>query len=199
MKCNVLDFKAIHPSRFFESINVKKTLKEIFSFIRFTLLNLILFIPLSHYAQNLDIEFEHISTEQGLSEGSIYAILQDDKGFLWFGTKDGLNKYDGYNFVYYKSNPSDSTSLSDNHVYSIIQDSRGIMWIGTFSGLNKFDRINENFTRYLHDSKKPNSMSDDIAVSLLGDKVLQWMFRHTILLIRYGFYLLRSIYGGYVF
>jgi ligand-binding sensor domain-containing protein len=129
-----------------------------------------LIFPLSLYAQIPDIEFEHISTEQGLSEGSIYAILQDDMGFLWFGTKDGLNKYDGYNFIYYKSNPSDSTSLSDNHVYSILQDSRGVLWIGTFSGLNKFDRFNEKFTHFLHNRDDPYSLSENRVREIYEDK-----------------------------
>ena len=114
-------------------IEYKNTiLTKDFFLIRFTLLIILVIFPFSLYAQNIDLVFEHISTEQGLSEGSIYAILQDDKGFLWIGTKDGLNKYDGYNFTYFKSDPSDSSSLSDNHVYSIMQDSHGTMWIGTF-------------------------------------------------------------------
>jgi ligand-binding sensor domain-containing protein/HPt (histidine-containing phosphotransfer) domain-containing protein len=169
MKSNEFDFKDINHFRFSDINKAYKLSKEISSFFRLALLNVILIFSSPLYAQYLDIEFEHISTEQGLSEGSIYAILQDDKGFLWFGTKDGLNKYDGYNFVYYKSNPSDSTSLSDNHVYSIIQDSRGIMWIGTFSGLNKFDHFKEKFTRFLHDPNDPNSLSENRVRTLYED------------------------------
>ncbi len=170
MSKNKFNSKDLGTFHFFRSVGTHKFYKIFPTLIRLTLSILIVSFPLSLYAQNLDIIFEHISTEQGLSEGSIYAIFQDDKGFLWFGTKDGLNKYDGYNFVYYKSNPSDSTSLSDNQVYSILQDSHGELWIGTFRGLNKYDRIKESFTRFLHDSNDPKSISENRIRTLCEDK-----------------------------
>jgi signal transduction histidine kinase/ligand-binding sensor domain-containing protein/CheY-like chemotaxis protein len=112
------------------------------------------------HAQNRQIKFDRISVEQGLSQSSINCILQDRQGFLWFGTQDGLNKYDGYGFAVYKHDPLDSSSLSDNYIRSIFEDRAGTLWIGTFSGgLNKFDRAQERFTRFVHDPKNPHSLS----------------------------------------
>ena len=70
-----------------------------------------------------NLSFEHLSIEDGLSQITVHSILQDKKGFLWIGTEDGLNRYDGYNFVVYRSDPSDSNSLSDNFIWTIIEDS----------------------------------------------------------------------------
>ena len=96
-----------------------------------------------------DIKFKNLSVEAGLSHSTVNCILQDSKGFMWFGTDDGLNKYDGYNFTFYKHNPDDPFSLSHNRVWSLFEDSAGTLWIGTFGGgLNRFDRDTGLFTRY---------------------------------------------------
>jgi len=88
--------------------------------------------------------FRQITIKEGLSQSSILAILQDQEGFMWFGTGNGLNKYDGYNFTVYLNDPYDSTSISDNEITSIYEDKDGYIWIGTISGiLNKFDRTTE--------------------------------------------------------
>jgi hypothetical protein len=72
------------------------------------------------------IRFEHITIEEGLSQNGGNAIIQDSKGFMWFGTQDGLNKYDGYNFTVYKHNPENSASISDNWIWSILEDHQSI-------------------------------------------------------------------------
>jgi DNA-binding NtrC family response regulator/ligand-binding sensor domain-containing protein len=92
---------------------------------------------------------------------------------MWFGTEDGLNKYDGYKFTVYKSVPDDSTSLSHNFVYSIYEspDETGTLWIGTFGGgLNKFDRNKEQFTRYQADPNNPYSLSNNEVRSICEDQ-----------------------------
>jgi len=86
------------------------------------------------YGQQNIVQFEHINLEEGLSQGSVYCVLQDQKGFLWFGTQDGLNKYDGYQFTIYRHNKGDSSSLSDNCINAIQEDNDGYLWIGTLSG-----------------------------------------------------------------
>ncbi len=105
------------------------------------------------------IAFEHISLEQGLSQSVVTCILQDRKGFMWFGTMDGLNKYDGYSFSVYKHDLQNPHSLSDNSIQALFEDESGVLWIGTRSGLNSFDRRSEKFTRYLHDPNDPHSLS----------------------------------------
>ena len=99
-------------------------------------------------AQNEYLRFEHIGLEEGLSNEKVTAILQDSKGYIWFGTFDGLNKYDGYTFTKYKFDPLDSNSLSQNLIYTIFEDKYGTIWVSTFEGLCKFDWASEKFTRY---------------------------------------------------
>ena len=73
-------------------------------------------------AQQPDLSFEHISSEDGLSQVTVNSILQDSKGFMWFGTSDGLNKYDGYNFTVFRNDPDNPNSLSNNIILSIHED-----------------------------------------------------------------------------
>jgi len=109
-----------------------------------------------------DIKFERLSIEHGLSQITVHAILQDSKGFLWFGTEDGLNRFDGYKFVTFRHDDNDSTSISDNFIWSIIEDKSGFIWIGTNGGgLNRYDYLSNSFTYYMHDPKNANSISEN--------------------------------------
>ncbi|MFQ5629023.1 MAG: two-component regulator propeller domain-containing protein, partial [bacterium] len=100
-------------------------------------------------AQSNLIEFERISERDGLSQFSVYSILQDSEGYLWFGSLDGLSRYDGYNFKVFKSNPNDSASLSDDLILSLHEDAAGTIWIGTATGgLNKFNRETGEFINF---------------------------------------------------
>ncbi len=95
------------------------------------------------------IQFKHVSLEDGLSQSSVFCIIQDQKGFLWIGTEDGLNKYDGYNFTVFKPDPDNLNSLSYNWINTIYEDNTGLIWIGTNGGgLNKYDPRTETFYRY---------------------------------------------------
>ena len=116
------------------------------------------------------IRFERISLEQGLSQSTIFAIYQDRTGFLWFGTEDGLNKYDGYEFSVYRHDPDDLHSLSDNTILSIFEDTTGVLWIGTYGrGLNRFERNKNEFTRYVNDSSDANSLVNDSINAIIDD------------------------------
>ncbi|MCK7520427.1 MAG: hypothetical protein MZV64_23440 [Ignavibacteriales bacterium] len=83
-------------------------------------------------------------------------IFQDSIGFLWFGTEDGLNRYDGYNFKTFKPDPDAINSLSDRFITSITEDRDGYLWIGTRQGgLNRYDPRSEQFMIYRHDKENP--------------------------------------------
>ncbi len=83
---------------------------------------------------NGEYSFQHLTTEHGLSQSYIFSIYQDSKGYMWFGTWDGLNKYDGYQFTVFKPDPYNPNSLSNNCVTAIYEDRYGIIWIGTNGG-----------------------------------------------------------------
>ncbi len=129
------------------------------------------FIFPAHLIPPKNIRFERITIEQGLSQNTVFAIIQDSKGFLWFGTEDGLNRYDGYNFKVYKHNPDDPTTLSNNRIQAIYEDNSGIIWVGTHGGgLNKFDRRKETFIHYTYSPSDPNSLSNNIVWTICEGK-----------------------------
>ncbi len=111
---------------------------------------------------NCVLRFDHIGIEQGLSQSSVRVIFQDSRGFLWFGTEDGLNRYDGYTFKIYKPDPDALNSLSDRWITSIVEDKNGYLWIATrLGGLNRYDPRTEEFVRFLHDAANPASLIDN--------------------------------------
>jgi ligand-binding sensor domain-containing protein/signal transduction histidine kinase len=116
-----------------------------------------------------DLKFTHLTTNDGLSQGYVIAIVQDRRGFMWFATRDGLNRYDGNAFVVYKNNPNDPGSLSSNFLQDLMEDDHGYLWIATNTGVNKFDPKTERCTRYLHDPKNPNSLGGASVKSIAQD------------------------------
>lgn len=121
------------------------------------------------YAQESELRFEHISWEEGLSQVSGNAIIQDSRGFMWFGTEDGLNRYNGYDFTVYRHIADDTASLSSNQITHLFEDSQGILWIGTKMGLNSFDRKTERFTAYNHSPGNKKSLSNNLITGICED------------------------------
>ena len=125
---------------------------------------------LSLCAYGQTIKFEHLNRKDGLSQSTVYAILQDSQGFMWFGTQDGLNKYDGYKFTHYRHIPNNSHSLSGNFITFIYEDTTQNLWIGiNDAGISKYNRQQDNFTHYRHDPNNPNSLSSDGVLSIYED------------------------------
>lgn len=116
---------------------------------RLVILSLNIFISsLSVYGE-INLSFSHYKVEDGLSQNTVHAIYQDSYGFMWFGTDNGLNKFDGSNFRIYRNKPNDTTSLSANMITVIYEDRERNLWIGNgYNGLNLFDRERESFTRF---------------------------------------------------
>lgn len=132
--------------------------------VQYLCLLCLLFAGSAARAQPGSLKFSHIGTEVGLSENNVTCILRDRQGFMWFGTRDGLNRYDGYDFDVYKNNPQDSLSLSSNFVTAIIEDRRGDIWVATWGGgLNRFDKRRQRFIHYggLVHSDFINSLLED--------------------------------------
>ena len=109
----------------------------------------IVFIFGNIFSQN-KYRLKNISTTDGLSQSSVIAIHQDKFGQMWFGTRDGLNKYDGSHFTIYRNDVSDKFSISNNDILAIEEDNSGKIWVGTYNGLNCYDPVSNKFTRYLH-------------------------------------------------
>ena len=127
---------------------------------RSTLLTLLAQLILLLPAFSQGYVFEHLSVDDGLSNNSILSICQDRRGFMWFGTYHGLNKYDGYRVTPYLSDPADSLALSDNIVTCLYEDRRGNLWAGTrLGGLNRYDRARDAFVHYTPEGRPPYHLS----------------------------------------
>ena len=117
-----------------------------------------------------EVSFRHLAVEDGLSQNTINCIFQDRYGFMWFGTQDGLNCYDGLKFTTYRSVPEDSGTLSHNWIWDVLEDNSQNLWIATWNGLSKYDRSLRTFQRFLPDSSDRRSISGTRPASLVLDR-----------------------------
>lgn len=104
-------------------------------------------------AQKNNFSFDHLGLREGLSQSYVNCVAQDKQGFIWFGTQDGLNKFDGYHFKIYKNSPKEKNSISNNYIHDIAIDASGNLWVATDNGLNMFDPGTEQFVLYQLQSK----------------------------------------------
>ncbi len=116
------------------------------------------------------MKFEHLKNSDGLSQSNVLCMLQDSRGFMWFGTREGLNKYDGYRFTVYKNDPKNKNSISHNYIQDIAQSKNGDLWLATQGGgLSRYDRRKDLFVNYRNSPKDKNSVSNDLLNSVLAD------------------------------
>lgn len=114
------------------------------------------------WAVNPRIIFKHLQVQDGLSQSSVFAIAQDDSGFMWFGTRDGLNRYDGIRFRHYRHDPENPGSLAFDDVRAIYVDPLGdALWIGTLDGVSRYNPKADSFRNYLYsgDNTSPSATS----------------------------------------
>lgn len=118
-------------------------------------------------AQNKNLSFKYLNTDDGLSNNSVNTIFQDKLGQMWFGTNNGLNKYDGNSITIYKNIPYQKSGLSNSNILNILQDKSGLLWISTANGLNKYNQKKDRFRSYFSYSDKEKSLSSNLVISSL--------------------------------
>jgi ligand-binding sensor domain-containing protein/signal transduction histidine kinase len=116
------------------------------------------------------LRFDRYSLEEGLSQSSALCLLQDQQGFIWIGTEDGLNRFDGAEFTIYRVDSEDPNSISNNHVRALAEDPSGDLWIGTYGGgLNRLELATGDFRHYRHDPQDASSLASDQILALFVD------------------------------
>ncbi|NIA52762.1 GAF domain-containing protein [Massilia sp. TW-1] len=115
------------------------------------------------------LRFERIGLEEGLSQESVLAILQDRDGFMWFGTQAGLNRFDGYRIQVFRSDPNDPASLADNYVRAAYEDGQGRLWFGTRGGLAHFDATTRTFIRQPLQAGGARDTRTSAVTAIVGD------------------------------
>ncbi len=121
------------------------------------------------YAVEENFHFKHLTIDDGLSQNLVHTILQDRQGFMWFGTQDGLNRYDGYTFTIFQYNPYDSTTIAGHEIRALFEDTAGNLWIGA-TGLNRFEPASETFVRFQHQPNNPHSLSNNSVLAICEDQ-----------------------------
>ena len=122
-----------------------------------------------------DINFSHLSRQEGLSQSIVEHILQDDQGFMWFGTGDGLDRFDGYTFNQYKRGTSGSKDLSGVVVTALLKDRSGALWIGVDQSLDRLDPVTDAITSYRSDPKDPGSLGGRVYCIAEDGAGLLWL------------------------
>ncbi|MEO5590978.1 MAG: two-component regulator propeller domain-containing protein [Chitinophagaceae bacterium] len=123
----------------------------------------------SAFSQTTKFQFNHIDISQGLSNNQVKGIIKDSKGFVWFATMSGLNRYDGYQFKIFRHNPRDSVSLSDNYILRIFEGPEKKIWVDTHNGFNVFDPVNETVDRNIAAYLKKLSLPGVAITSIIKD------------------------------
>lgn len=122
-------------------------------------------------AGQFEPHFQHLTTQEGLPHESVTAVCQDQEGFIWLGTKNGLCRYDGHDVEVFRHDPNDARSLAGNHVQTLLVDHAGALWIGTYDGgLSRYDIRTNTFTNYRHHPDLPNSLAADNVHALHEDQ-----------------------------
>jgi len=130
---------------------------------------LLLFFSLRVFSQNESVVFEKYTVDDGLSQSTINCLFQDSKGYLWIGTQDGLNRFNGKNFDVFYNDPLNPKSISNKWIYDIAEDQYGNIWVATLFGLNKFNRNDETFEHFFHDNNNPRSIPENEVLGVMVD------------------------------
>jgi ligand-binding sensor domain-containing protein len=144
--------------------------------VRLKVLFLWLFLSygLALSARQPSLYFDRLTAQNGLSHNKVNCILRDQRGFMWFGTNDGLNRYDGHNFVIFRYEPGNSASISGNIINDMLEDEQGVLWIATADGgLSRYDYKlppSKQFKQYRRIPGDSTSIPVNVLNSLLMDR-----------------------------
>lgn len=126
--------------------------------------------PQAAYSENEQLKFSQLSAIDGLSNSNVFGITQDHQGFIWFATEDGLNRYDGNNFVTYRHNTNNKHSIADNVIRKIFIDNENTLWVGTKKGLSRYNLELDNFDTFSHITNDNNSLRDNFIWDIYQDQ-----------------------------
>lgn len=122
------------------------------------------------FTSEMPLRFDHLTVKEGLSMNAVRTLLEDSQGFMWFGTRFGLNRYDGVEFKTFLHDPKDDNSLPSPKITALCEDSLRVMWVGTADGgFSRYDRELERFENFSHDPENPNSVVSNRVTSLFSD------------------------------
>lgn len=137
--------------------------------LAFSFLIALEFTPAKTKCQQPVLKFKRIGLEQGLSNSTIETIFQDKRGFLWFGTRDGLNRYDGSRMVVFKPEANNPAAITDGYINCIFEDSRSHLWVGTSNGLNRYDPEKNIFSHFKNNRANNQSLSHNAVTAVEED------------------------------
>ncbi|RYU96816.1 sensor histidine kinase [Emticicia agri] len=127
------------------------------------------------YAQKLNYRIDHYGTEKGLSQGSVFAMLKDSRGTMWFGTQDGLNKWDGESFTVFRPSQKKKNSIDGIEIKKLIEDENGDLWIGTESALNRYSYVSNDFKQYHITNQQGKAVKSEVfPIKAVNSMVWYW-------------------------
>lgn len=134
------------------------------------------FLILSGLPVNLSgrVSIEHITSSNGISNNAINVIIQDSRGFIWIGTDDGLNRYDGYTYITFRHNIHDTCSISSSMIYALSEDGEGNIWAGTSAGISRYDPVSDRFTNYSFFPSLVNRQANEVMEVVLDESGQVW-------------------------
>jgi len=156
------------------TINIFNNLKNVINFKLFrkgySTFILVLFFGFNQVCfPQQDLAFDHITVTEGLTQGLVNKIYRDSRDFMWFGTLQGINRYDGINIKKFESQADDTTTITSGIVSAIFEDSEKTLWVGTANGLNRYDYDKEKFFRFCNNPDKLNSLADNSVLNISED------------------------------
>lgn len=116
------------------------------------------------------LKFSQLTILDGLSNSNVFGVTQDNQGFIWFATEDGLNRFDGKNIVIYRHNANNKFSIADNLIRKVFYDSENTLWVGTQNGLSRYNRELDNFDNFYSVTGDENSLRDNVIWDIYQNK-----------------------------